>query len=65
MQHRDRHGVIRGNLKVQVQDDSGGPRAVNCSLEVSYWPLNECNLGSSTNPILETKQRTKDNIQYT
>lgn len=65
MQHRDGHGMISGDLKVQVQDDSGNPRAVNCSPGVSYWPLNQCNLGSCLKPVLEITQRIKDNIQYT
>ena len=58
-QHKDMHGMIWGDLKVQVQDDSGDLRAVNCSPGVSYWPLNKCNLGSCTKPVLEITQRTK------
>ena len=51
--------MIAGDLRVQAQDDIGGPRAINSSPVLSYWYSKDCNLGSWVNPVRRITRRTE------
>lgn len=50
-------------MRVQAQDDTGGPRAINSSSPaLSYWSSQDCSLGSWVKPVWGITRRTE--IEY-